>query len=114
MIDESTIYWMTRFDDIRMALEVGSVVGLIAGVILLLASAFCLVLAPHTEGGKPTAEEQKALRAMAWRFFKVGTLPLAVSIAFSIAYVLIPSTKQYAAIKAIPMVLNSDEEAEAR
>jgi len=40
-------------------------------------------------------------------------VPLAVRIAFSIAYVLTPSTKQYAAIKAIPMVLNSDEAAEA-
>ena len=40
-------------------------------------------------------------------------MPLAVRIAFSIAYVLTPSTKQYAAINAIPMVLNSDEAAEA-
>lgn len=100
MITEETIYWITRLDHIREAACLGAFVFGVLSVILVLT--FCALYSDDTLV-EPAEKRAKAIRA-------VRTLATAcVFIIFLCvgALIFVPTTKEMAMIKVLPMLANS-------
>lgn len=96
MITESALYWIIKLDDIRTFLIVCTIfLGFVSAVLLL------MTITQNTNAPIFTDSDwRKMLPA------RISTYIAAIT--FGIALVLVPSTKQMAAIKGIPAIVNSD------
>ena len=98
MITESTIYWITRMDYLQgfaLTITITLFVCCVAGAIIS-------CIAKYTKCYKEERERGK----QAFRWF----LPLTfLSFVLLCGAMLIPSTKEYCAIKAIPMIVNNKQ-----
>lgn len=102
MIDESTVYWITRLDNIRIFLFVlafiGAVIAFIGGV-------------AHgaTTSRRAFSDEEKLEKKNDLRFsmeaFLVGIF---VMLTTAVCLVFTPNTKEMCAIKVIPAIANSE------
>jgi len=97
MITESTIYWITRMDYLQgfaLAVSITLCICCLAGAIIS-----CVI---KYNGYKE--EKEKAKTAFHW--FLPSTF-----ICFILVFgaMLIPSTKEYCAIKAIPVIVNNEQ-----
>lgn len=100
MIDESTMYWITRLDSLHSVLRGLSIAfGIISGILLV-------IFLAATIPGWDTADEVTAgkVRRRTGRIFAVVG-PLFLILLFS--WALVPTTKEYAVIKLIPAVVNN-------
>jgi len=105
MIDESTMYWITRLDHIGSVLTGLAIASGIVGSIMTIIACSAHCMAANDEDCKATAKMSKTV---SWI-----TMPLFVVCLFSGA--LVPTTKEYAAIKLIPAVVNNPNvQAEAK
>lgn len=96
MITESDLYWILKLDDIRNLLTGCTVVlGMISMVLVIMTIA--------------QAYDDFLFDDSTWRRSIFARLAVYIAlIVFSIALVLLPSTKQMAALKVIPAIVNSD------
>lgn len=96
MITESELYWILKLDDIRNLLTGCTIVlGLISVVLTIMTIA--------------QAVDEYFICASNWRRSLFARLAVYITlIVFSIALTLLPSTKQMAAIKVLPAIVNSD------
>ena len=96
MITESELYWILKLDDIRNLLVGCTVVlGIISVVLVVMTIA--------------QATDECMFDASDWRRSKFARLSVyAALIVVATALTLLPSTKQMAAIKGIPAIVNSE------
>ena len=94
MITESQIYWITRLDSVKECMEAVGILGiLLVSIGLIIALMIWLV-----------DDNDQAKRA-----FKV-LLPISLIFTLiAVGSIFIPSTKEYCAIKVIPMAASNDE-----
>lgn len=107
MITETSLYWVLKLDSIRNLFEGIACIFTIFSVVVAIPLIVCAVLY-HVSGDYDNEEDSGERRAL----MKGGLVELVlVCIASSsaICHALIPSTKEYAMIKVIPMVANSTE-----
>lgn len=97
MITESELYWILKLDDIRSLLTGCTIVLSIISIMLT------IMTIVQTYDVEPLFDDSDWRRSIFARLAIYITL-----IVFSISLVLVPSTKQMAAIKAIPVIVNSD------
>ena len=96
MITESELYWILKLDDIRDLLTSCTIILCIISILLII-----MTIAQTYEGA--------LFDDIPWRKSAFARLAVYITlIVFSVALVLLPSTKQMAAIKAIPAIVNSD------
>lgn len=98
MITESSIYWILKLDEIRGVFVVGSIV---VGVFACLSLFAWGIHSMETIYDQENCVGGKAAR----KYFFCSAIIAAL---LSIPVVLIPSTKQMAMIKVIPMIANSE------
>jgi hypothetical protein len=96
MITESELYWILKLDDIRDLLTGCTVALGITSVVLIVMTIAQIC-------------EEDLFDDIPWRRSLFARLAVYITlIVFSIALVLIPSTKQMAVIKGVPAIVNSD------
>lgn len=96
MITESELYWIIKLDDIRTFLTACTIFLGIISALLIIAT-----IAQKTDDPAFTDSD--------WRKMLPARISTYIAaIASGIALVLLPSTKQMAAIKGIPAIVNSD------
>ena len=98
-ITETEIYWLTRLDNIRIA--VGSTLALWTFIVLGV-TAVCIIC-----GGWPNSDKEKRIAQILRRFVIVPVWT--VLLCLIVAAVLVPTTKEMCAIKAIPMIINNEQ-----
>lgn len=99
MIDESTMYWITRLDKISLVLHVLAVLsGVVGGVIAIIACVSYSMAATDSDC-VPTAKTSRMVLCV--------IAPMFFICLFGWAFV--PTTKEYAAIKLIPAIMNNQE-----
>lgn len=104
MITESQMYWMTRADDLRKLLEGVGFFCMIAGVIAIFGLIFAYLVSLDDD---KTGIEFTKSRLLRW----LGPSALAFAFVMLLIRSFIPSTRDYAAIKVVPMILNSESTA---
>ena len=88
VLTESTVYWITRLDSVK---EVAGAGGVVFIVILLMIIIIALL--------------EDTSKKYVWGL----SLGLIMSILIAVSSLFIPTTKEYCAIKVIPMIVNNDE-----
>jgi hypothetical protein len=96
MITESTMYWITRLDYISGFILTVGIVGTTISVIVSIISYFILIT-----GHEYDKKDAKTL-------LKISIPAFIVTLLILTGGLLIPNTKQYCAIKAVPMVANNE------
>jgi len=104
MITESQMYWLTRMDSLRDLLRM---VGALSAVVGIVATVFLIVAYISTLDGDKFSITLMKSRLFRWLGPVVSTFALVIGL----TYALVPSTKAYAAIKVIPLLLNSESTA---
>lgn len=103
MITESSLYWMTRLDEIKSLLAgIGILTSFITIVFLLIGVASIIVCYVETPEKAKTDTGVKTLKKVCY----FSALVLFLGIVLNISNVFIPTTKQYAMIKVIPAIAN--------
>lgn len=97
IITPSEMYWLLKLDDIRGLFVAVAVFMGIAGVITTIAR---MVLC-----GPMSADTDESLQS---RVRRASNYTIITAFVFGMVSALLPSTKQFAAIKVIPLILNSD------
>jgi len=97
MIDESMMYWLTRMDYICNFLVV------IGGITAIFGLGF-LILVGCAADPSVTWPERESIK----RFRLVSILLLSFSLVVLAGRVFVPTTKEMAAIKVVPMIANND------
>lgn len=96
MITESALYWILKLDDIRALLTGGTIILSIISIVLIVVTIV-------------QTYDDSLFDDSTWRRSAFTRLAVYITlIVFSIALVLLPSTKQMAAIKGIPAIVNSE------
>jgi len=98
VITESTIYWVTRLDNIKIALGFITILPCVLAAIWFMV-ALMVYTFPDYDSQKQEAKEhiRKALPT------------LIVFFVFAIGNIFIPSTKEMCAIKIIPRIVNNEQ-----
>jgi len=104
MITESQMYWMTRADDLRKLLEGVGFFCMVVGVIAIFGLIFAYLVSLDDD---KTGIEFTKSRLLRW----LGPSALAFAFVMLLIRSFIPSTRDYAAIKVVPMILNSESTA---
>jgi hypothetical protein len=104
MITESQMYWMTRADDLRKLLEGVGFFCMVVGVIAIFSLIFAYLVSLDDD---KTGIEFTKSRLLQW----FGPSALAFAFVMLLIRSFIPSTRDYAAIKVVPMILNSESTA---
>jgi hypothetical protein len=95
MITESELYWILKLDDIRLLLGLCTTPLAVASVVLIVMTI--------------AQSETEMYNDSDWRRGRFARLAVYITlIVFSVTLVLLPSTKQMAAIKGIPAIVNSE------
>ena len=97
IITSTEIYWLLKLDDIR---------GLFAAVAVFMAIVGAITMVARTVMCGPLSED--TAESLKSRVRKASNLTLIIAFVFSLVATLLPSTKQFAAIKVVPLILNSD------
>jgi len=93
-MNESTLYWILKLDDIRDILKLIAALGLVSGVVMSIAS--CVFFDDI---------ETKTLWALGT--LAVGLLVLGGCV--RVAHAFVPSTRQMVIIKTLPAIVNNEE-----
>lgn len=93
------MYWFTRLDPMRDLIGSASVICLITFVVMFVAYPILCEVFEYDEGMK-----KKSIAWTAWSHIAV----LVVAVMSALAYAMIPTTKEMAAIKVVPMIANSE------
>jgi len=98
MITESTLYWMTRLDEVKSLV---SIMSFLLCLIFGIGSIICVgaIVISKVEGDGKDIPIFKRLSMYVIPLFLLG-------IALAISNVFIPTTKQYALIKVVPAIAN--------
>lgn len=96
MVTSSEMYWLTRFDSLKSFVD-GTGFGMV--ILCGVALGLCFIVFCASEGEIPTWKLVKKLLYGLIPAFVVGVLIMFAS-------VFIPTTKEYAAIKIVPAILN--------
>ena len=101
MIDESTIYWLTRLDHIRSFMMSTTILFAILTAVAVLGLVAVAANASYLE-----TEEWKS-----WlRIFGISTgVAASAVVLFGCARVFVPTTKEMCAIKVIPVIADSEQ-----
>lgn len=104
MVTGSEMYWLTRFDSLKAFVDVFGFTATLVFAIAICVGCFIALIALDPElgsGGVDGAVHRIGKKSL-W-----FTVPgLIVGILFMFAAVFIPTTKEYAAIKVVPAILN--------
>ena len=99
MIDESTMYWITRLDKVSSVLSGLAVAcGIVGGIMTIVAVIMCPMAASD---GDFTPAARMTKRG------SLITMPL--FLIFLLGWAFVPTTKEYAAIKLIPAIVNNQK-----
>jgi predicted PurR-regulated permease PerM len=102
MIDESTMYWITRLDALHSVLQGLSIVSGIIGAVVMIV--FLTAAIP----GWDTLDEVTA-KVVRRRSGIILAVASSLFLIFLFAWALTPTTREYAAIKLIPAVVNNSK-----
>jgi hypothetical protein len=104
MITETSLYWVLKLDSIRNLFEgltcIFTIFSVIVGITLVLGA-----VVYHVSGDDYDDSVRRVLKAICLGEFVI----VFIALSSAICSTLIPSTKEYAVIKVIPMVANSKE-----
>ena len=100
MITESAIYWILKLDDIKTFFLLPIIICAILSVVFLIGSICCYI-----ESQPCPSDEEKKLTMFA---VKLCLIIVSIWISLSCINCFIPSTKQFAMIKVIPAITNSE------
>lgn len=104
MLTETTIYFITRLDDVKAVFH-GTFI--VSGILVIVSSFAVLVLLSDV-GTNPNMIIEEWKKLMKW-WKSVRLTCLVLFIVFSVVYALTPTTKEMAAIKVIPAIANSQD-----
>ena len=96
MVTEEMVYWITRLDEVKEVLRVLNLLFVIFGITSV---GFTLFIGLIRDDDP-------------WRFPRgvaMGSILLVLGVLFAIGNAFVPTTKEYAAIKVIPMVANNED-----
>lgn len=96
MITESTIYWITRLDSMKLWAGIGTEILLLIGIVGTLI--VCYIINDNYNRDERGKNTHKAI--------KVGIIITILGTLLSLILVFIPSTKEMCAIKGIPLIVN--------
>lgn len=102
MLTETTIYFITRLDDVKAVFHGTAIV---SGILVLVSSFGVLILLSDAETN-PNVITDNWNKLMKW-WKSVRLTCFVLFIVFLVAYALTPTTKEMAAIKVIPAIVNS-------
>ena len=102
MITESTIYWVTRMDELKALFKTSAGFCLVIGILL---TAVMVIVRVGAASGEKDSIELLKNRLLMW----VGPALLSAALLFGLCGSLTPSTRDYCLIKAIPAVVNSED-----
>lgn len=101
MITENMVYWATRLDYFH---NISLVFAIASGVVLFIAAMLTLsCFADHCE--RPFDETRQE---SVYKNIKIFILLFLISVALFSVWAFVPTTKEYAAIKIIPAIANSE------
>ena len=118
-ITPAQMYWLVKLDDIRSIIEglhclpiLMIVYSLIGAIVFTIMYFFAGNGTFEMFSGK-TNEEFQNIRETLWKWrgtcMKLGILSVVFTVVISLASILIPSTKQMAAIMIVPRIANSEK-----
>lgn len=107
MITPTTMYWLTRLDGIGCALSIICTITIILSIAFAVAG--CILRSKEKEYSWQTQEGVDAAQATGRRLHGYATKLVVMSCAFILTNVLIPTTKEMAAILIVPKVANSEK-----
>jgi hypothetical protein len=97
MIDESTMYWITRLDKVSAVLSgLAIALGIIGGISSIV---FCVAYSMSATD----ADAKVTARIFRW----ISHISMPLFLVFLLGWALTPTTKEYAAIKLIPAIVNN-------
>jgi hypothetical protein len=102
MVTESTLYWMTRLDGIKRALDGLGFAAMTVAVMAIIILLGCALAVYDCETGSLSRRTWKIVLGTSISCFVFG-------LSLTLGNVFIPTTKEYAAIKAIPAIVNSED-----
>ena len=115
MVTGADLYWVTRMDGLRdTVFGLGLAATILAPVVIvgLLGTWFCIwdsnTRPRFTEGMKMARESLADFRSKLFGRMLWAIPTLVLGVALLVGNVFIPTTKEYAAIKVVPLVLNSE------
>ena len=110
-MNETTMYWITRLDGIRSLLSgldvLCSVVLVASGLFWIVAASIRKVNEPYNRDGHIDSDWANA-NAIVKSSKPLAIWGLVLSIAFSVAHVLIPTTREMVAIKVVPAIASPE------
>lgn len=110
---ESTIYWITRLDEIRgFLVGIQIILTLVAsvGIIMLLIGYFCMNIRKEEYGdGYDEDDDYKAMRSLFRAGCMIGIPAAVIATIISLACTFLPTTKAMVAIKVIPAIVSSEQ-----
>ena len=101
MITESQMYWLTRADDLRHVLGQISTVAFKLGTVPFI---ILFIISIAAAAGDKGAKDAMTSHLLQW----AGPALIIISLVALTTKSFMPSTRDYAVIKAIPAILNSD------
>jgi H+/Cl- antiporter ClcA len=100
MIDESTMYWITRLDKLCSVMSgLAIAFGIVGG--------FSTVVFVISYGMTASGDGDCKITAKVFKWLTAFTIPL--FFLFLLGWAFVPTTKEYAAIKLIPAIVNNQE-----
>ncbi len=100
MITESTMYWITRLDSIK---DISETLAVVTGI-LVIASTLFAIGASAASCADPSDESKQTAKTIR-RFNAFITI---IFVGFVSAAALLPTSKEFAVIKVVPMIANSE------
>lgn len=107
MITPTTMYWLSRLDGIVCGLSVICAITIVLSIVFAFAG--CVLRSIEKEYSWQTQESVDAAHATGRRLHGYATKLIVMSCAFVLTTVLIPTTKEMAAILIVPKVANSEK-----
>jgi hypothetical protein len=108
MITETSLYWVLKLDSIRHLFDcfacIFTIFSVILGIPLIIGAVLCNVSCDFSND-----DEEAGVRRILMAGGLVEFVLVFIAISSAICHTLIPSTKEYAMIKVIPMVASSTE-----
>jgi len=104
IITPSEMYWLTRMDGIREVAQVMCIVFAVFAIAGLLGYVGTAIGSVTAETPTGTGQAKAAHRKLAWAFWGL----LAGLVSSLAVYTFLPTTREYAAIRMVPAIINNE------
>ena len=97
IITPAEMYWLLKLDDIRGIIIAVAIISLLVTIVI---GALCFIF--NGPGYEETSEKDRNT------YIRRSIVSFIITIVIGLSAAAMPSTKQYAAIKVVPLIVNSD------